>query len=188
MSLLDIIIIIVLALFVWKGIKLGLIEAIGGIIGLFIGVFMASRYYEQFAATIKPILLNSDILAKVVSWLLIFIIINRGVALIFWLVDKIFGIIAIIPFLKSINHLLGGIFGLLEGLIFIAIVILFLTMVPFTGTWQSKISQSRFSGIFNSVGKIIKPFIPESMSGWSVDLPALPNPFKGLQLTTPPKK
>jgi membrane protein required for colicin V production len=188
MPLVDIIIIIILALFVWKGVRLGLIESLGGILGLFIGVFLASRYYEQFAAILKPILLNSEILGKVVGFLLIFIIVNRGVALIFWIVDKIFHIIAIIPFLKSINHLLGGIFGLLEGIIFMGIVVLFLTMVPFTGTWQSKLSQSRFSGIFNSVGKIIKPFIPESVSGWSVDLPTLPNPFKALQFKSPEKK
>ena len=59
MSTIDIIILVVLALFVWKGIKMGLIEAVGGIVGLFVGVFFAGRYYVE-AADIQPRHTNSS--------------------------------------------------------------------------------------------------------------------------------
>ncbi|OGY88753.1 MAG: hypothetical protein A2927_02885 [Candidatus Komeilibacteria bacterium RIFCSPLOWO2_01_FULL_45_10] len=176
MNTIDIVIIVILALFVWKGIKLGLIEAVGGIVGLFIGAFMAGRYYDEAAEMLKGLLFGSEILAKVLGFLLVFIVVNRAVALIFWIVDRVFHIIAVIPLLKTFNRLLGGIFGLLEGLIFIGIIVFFLSLVPFTGGLQSTVQKSRFAGALETIGKIADPFIPDSIASWSLDLPELPLP------------
>jgi len=183
MSTIDIIILVLLALFVWKGVKLGLIEAIGGIIGLFVGAFLAGQYYDEAAEMLKGVLFGSEILANVLGFLLVFIIVNRGVALIFWIIDKIFHIIAIIPFLKTFNHLLGGIFGLLEGLIFIGVIIYFLSFMPFTGNLQTSVAASRFADILETVGKIADPFLPDSLGNWQnyvPNLPSLPDLPKGL--------
>jgi len=179
MTFIDIIILIILALFVWKGIKLGLIEAVGGIIGLFVGAFMAGQYYDEAAEMLQGLLFGSEILANVLGFLIVFIVVNRAIALIFWIIDKIFNIIAIIPFLKTFNRLLGGIFGLLEGLIFIGIIVFFLSLVPFTGSIQESVDDSRFAGIFETVGKIADPFIPDSI----INLPSLP---EGLDLDNLP--
>jgi len=65
MSFIDIVILIVLAVFVWKGIRLGLIESIGGIIGLFVGVYLAGLYYDEAAAMLKGILFGSETLATI---------------------------------------------------------------------------------------------------------------------------
>lgn len=179
MSLIDIIILAILALFVWKGIKLGLIEAIGGIVGLFIGAFLAGRYYDEVGEMLKGVLFNSDILANVLGFILTFIVVNRAVALIFWIVDKIFNVIAIIPLLKTFNRLLGGIFGLLEGLIFIGIIVFFLSLVPFTGSLQEKVQASRFAGILETVGKIADPLIPDNLPNLQDYLPDFPTlPFE----------
>ena len=105
MTLIDIIILVVLAGFIWKGVRLGLIEVIGGIIGLFVGVYLAGLYYEEAGDMLQGLLFDSEILATILGFLLVFILVNRGIALIFWLVDKIFNIIAIIPGLKSLNGL-----------------------------------------------------------------------------------
>src|SRR3989339_660303 len=107
MSVVDIVILIILAGFVWKGIRLGLIEAIGGIIGLFVGVFLASIYYEQAAAMLEDLTFGSYALAVIFGFLLIFIIVNRLIAFIFWIIGRIFNIIAIVPFLKTFNRLSG---------------------------------------------------------------------------------
>ena len=163
MSAIDILILVVLALFVWKGVKLGLIEAVGGIIGLFIGAFMAGHYYLQAADMLRGLLFNSEILAAIVGFLLVFIVVNRLVALVFWVIDKVFNIIAIIPFLKTFNHLLGGIFGLLEGVIFIGIIVFFLSLIPFTGGLQAAVQKSRFASVLTTVGKIADPFIPDNI-------------------------
>ncbi len=188
MSTIDIIILVILALFVYKGVKLGLIEAIGGIIGLFVGAYMAGRYYEQVGDMLTGLLFNSEILANVLAFILVFIVVNRAIALLFWIIDKIFHVIAIIPFLKSFNHLLGGIFGLIEGVIFIGIIVFFLSLVPFTRGFGEKIEQSRFAGILETVGKIADPFIPDYLGDWTLGVPKLPfdiPKLNGLKLEIP---
>ena len=175
MSFIDIIILIVLAGFVWKGVKLGLIEAIGGIIGLFAGVYLAGIYYEEAAGMLESLLFGSQVLATILGFLLVFILVNRGIALIFWIIDKVFHVIAIIPGLKSLNHLLGGIFGLLEGLIFIGIVIYVLSFFPLTDSLSSAVQKSKFAGIMGTVGQVADPFIPDSLKNWQDYLPTLPS-------------
>ncbi len=175
MSFIDIIILVILALFIWKGIKLGLIEAIGGIIGLFVGIYLAGLYYDEAAEMLEDLLFSSQVLATILGFLLVFILVNRGVALIFWIIDKIFHIIAIIPGLKSLNHLLGGVFGLLEGIIFIGIIIYVLSFFPLTESLSASVQKSRFAGIMETVGKISEPFIPQSLKNWQNYLPTLPS-------------
>ncbi|HAH04803.1 TPA: hypothetical protein DCL28_04605 [Candidatus Komeilibacteria bacterium] len=174
MSFIDIVILIVLAVFVWKGIRLGLIESIGGIIGLFVGVYLAGLYYDEAAAMLKGILFGSETLATILGFLLVFILVNRAVALVFWIIDKVFNIVAIIPGLKSLNHLLGGIFGLLEGLIFIGIIVYVLSFFPLTDGLGNSVAKSRFAGIMETVGKISDPFIPDDLKNWQDLLPAFP--------------
>jgi len=174
MSSIDILIVVVVALFVWKGIRFGLIESIGGIVGLFIGAYMAGRYFEQVAETLESFLFHSTSFAKIIAFILVFILVNRAVALIFWIVDKAFGLIAIIPFLKTFNHLLGGLFGLLEGLLFIAIIVFFLAKAPFGSSLATNVEKSRFAGFVKTASVIVKPFMPASIENWSFDMPNLP--------------
>lgn len=175
MSFIDILILIFLALFVWKGVKLGLIEAVGGIVGLFIGIYLAGLYYDEVAEMLENLLFGSQVLATILGFLLVFILVNRGVALIFWIIDKIFHIIAIIPGLKSLNHLLGGIFGLLEGIIFIGIIIYVLSFFPLTDSLSASVQKSRFAGIMETVGSVAEPFIPDNLKNWQNYLPNLPS-------------
>ncbi len=124
---------------------------------------------------IKGLLFHSDILANIIGFLLVFIIINRGIALIFWVVDKIFNLIAIIPGLKSLNHLLGGILGLIEGFIFIGILVYVFSFFPLTDKLSAKFTDSKFTHVFNTVGKISDPFIPDNLKDWKSNIPDLNN-------------
>ena len=187
MGTVDIIILIIIALFVIKGIKLGLIEAVGGIIGLFVGAYMAGLYYDEAADMLINLLFGSQILANVLGFLLVFIIVNRVIALLFWIIDKVFHVIAIIPFLKTFNRLLGGLFGLIEGLIFVGIVVFFLSLIPFTGGLQEAVAKSRFAPVMETVGRIADPFIPDTIIDLpfgldSFDLDALPIDLNSLNL------
>ena len=101
--------------------------------------------------------------------------VNRAIAIIFWIVDKIFHIVAIIPGLKSLNRLLGGLFGLLEGLLFIGIVVYVLSFFPLTDGLAKSVDNSRFSGVMETVGKISDPFLPDNLKNWTSLLPALPS-------------
>lgn len=162
----DIIVILIVAGFIWKGVRLGFIEAIGGIIGVFVGLMCAGRWWQVVATSVEPIV-NSHILATAIGWLLVFIIVNRLVALIFWVIDKVFHVIAIIPFLKSINSLLGGIVGLLEGFFVIGAIISIMVLLPMTESLKENTAKSKFSRIFSFVNVIAQKSTPDSVKNWA---------------------
>jgi uncharacterized membrane protein required for colicin V production len=97
------------------GFFMGLISAIGALIGIVAGTWLASIYFMDLAVWLSPYILGHEGIAKAVAFLLIFTIVNRLVAFIFWIVNKVFHLVSIIPFLKSINRLGGALLGFVEG-------------------------------------------------------------------------
>ena len=49
-------------------------------------------------------------------------VINRLVWFLFWLLNRAFHLIAIFPFLKTINRLAGLILGVIEGILFVGVI------------------------------------------------------------------
>lgn len=126
MLLVNIIFILLVLGFVGAGMKDGLVQTIGRMVGAVIGFVVARAWYTGFA-TILGIFMPDGI-AKLVAFGIIFIAITRLVGLAFKLVDGLFKIISFIPFLKSINSLLGAIAGFAEGIIIIGGLIFLVKM------------------------------------------------------------
>jgi uncharacterized membrane protein required for colicin V production len=168
----DIIILLFVAGFIWKGVRLGFIESLGGILGIFIGLLAAGRWWPTVASSLEPIITNQW-LAMIGGWLLVFIVVNRVVALVFWLLDKMFHIIAIIPFLKSINSLLGGLLGLIEGFLFIGAIISISLLLPFSQSLKTKVDNSRFLPILSFVDVFTQKLTPDSVKAWKGGQPIL---------------
>ena len=69
--------------------------------------------------------------ARIVTFLLLFFLISRGIGLLFWVADRLFGFLRWIPFAKSLNRLGGGILGFAEGVIVVGAVLFFIvTYLP----------------------------------------------------------
>lgn len=117
MLLFNIILILALIAFVGSGLKDGLIYALGRIVGAVIGFLIAKYFYIQLAVVFSPFMPTGW--ARVIAFLLIFMLVTRIMGWIFSALDKTFNFIAIIPFMKSINHVLGAFLGFLEGILVI---------------------------------------------------------------------
>jgi uncharacterized membrane protein required for colicin V production len=160
--IIDIILIVFLAGFVFYGLFFGFIRTLGALVGILAGLWVASHFYGQAFEWIGKIFFGYESAGKIVVFLLLFTIVNRLVALGFSLLNSAFNIIAIIPFLKSINRLAGAIFGFLLGTIILSAVIYFVTGYPIIGGWFNKILDvSKVAPYLGKVIIIIKPFLPE---------------------------
>lgn len=115
MLLTNIIILLILLGFVGAGLKDGFVHTLGRLIGSIIGFVAARAWSASVAAFLGPFVPSGW--SRLIAFLIIFLVITRLVGFAFKLVDGIFKIISILPFLKSINSLLGAILGLLEGFI-----------------------------------------------------------------------
>src|SRR4029077_15006219 len=123
----DLLLVLTMFGYVWGGFWTGLIQSIGGLVGLFLGSIIASRNYVHFGDLMTPVFNGNHLLANIFAFILIFMIVTRLVGLSFYFVNKIFNFIAIIPGLKFLNRLGGGIFGFLEGALFIGITLQFMS-------------------------------------------------------------
>ncbi len=145
-TLVDLILVGLLMIFAGIGLALGLIQAIGGLIGLAVGGWAAINFYAPVASWLTPIFFNQAALAKLVAFSLIFILASRLAGLIFWFFNKIFKIFSLIPFLGSLNRLGGFCLGLVEGILILGVLI-FVT-IRFFGdiSWLiERLDQSRIA-------------------------------------------
>jgi len=132
-TLVDVILVGLLVVFMTLGFMMGLIGTIGALVGLAAGIWVANNFYQPVANWLSPYLLGNLGLAKSVSFIVIFLLINRLTALIFWLISKLFNIISLIPFLKSINRFGGMFLGLVEGVFILGAGVY--VLAKFSGSW-----------------------------------------------------
>jgi len=161
MLLIDIILLIVLAGFVFYGLFFGLIRTIGSLAGLLAGVWGAVLLVGPVSSWAGSLFFGFSGAGKVVTFILLFTIINRLVAFGFTMLDRFFDLIAIIPFLKTINRLAGAAFGLLEGAIVISLVFYAVLTLPIFGVWLTNaLSQSQIAPYLLKFLAVIQPILP----------------------------
>lgn len=163
MTLFDIILIVIIAGFIFYGIFFGLIHALGGLVGVFAGTIVAGWLFNPIGELIAPIFWGNEMLAKVIAFIILFILVNRLFGLIFWMIDRVVGFLKIIPFLKSINSILGGLFGFLEGAFLLGGILYVASRYPIWDWMNNAMASSDVARYLVSVFNIIAPLLPEAV-------------------------
>ena len=163
MTILDIILIVILFFFVASGFRFGLIVTLGNLIGTVVGVLVAGQYFEVGAKVLDGIFLGNENLARVVAFIVIFILASRFIGLVFWMINKFFKVLTAIPFLKSINRLAGAFLGFLEGAIILGVVLIFIDKFPFSGIIIPAVEGSSTAQWLLGYGKILEPLLPNAV-------------------------
>ncbi len=112
MNWLNIVIIVVLAISTFLGLKTGIIKAVLSLAGLIVGVILAGQLYAPLAEQLSFI--SQAGVAEVVAFALILI----GVMVIAVVLARLLKWAASVVMLSWVNHLGGAIFGLVLGAIF----------------------------------------------------------------------
>lgn len=121
---LDIILFVILAVTLVLGCIKGLIRQLVGILAVVIGLILSMGYYQSVGSFYRP-LVASDSLAYFLGFLTIFLF----VLLLGWLISRIFSKV-MKGSLKFINHILGGFFGLLKGVLICGVIVFALLVFP----------------------------------------------------------
>lgn len=163
-STIDLIIILFLFSFGFFGFFFGFIRAVGSLLAVVIGVWVASNYYFLLFDPIREWFLGYDTSAKVFAYVIMFAIVNRLLILGFGLLDSTFNLLSIIPFMRTFNRLGGGLLGLFEGSFLLSIILLFITRhadFPLIGSWAAgTLSMSKMTPFFLKIGVWADPFLP----------------------------
>mgnify|MGYP001620017685 CR=1 FL=1 len=146
----DLIILAILLLFFAHGFKRGLIQVIGGLVGIVIGAYLASIFGQQFQGN-----------TRFIAFFVIFVVINRVAALAFYLVDKVFHFVAIIPGLSTINRIAGGMVGLVEGLVVLGIILFVAQRLEFIPLVSDLYTQTQLVPPLVTVGELFLPLLKD---------------------------
>ncbi|MEA3249475.1 MAG: CvpA family protein [Patescibacteria group bacterium] len=163
MTIIDVTLLIALGGFVLAGLWFGIIHMIGSVVGLVLGAFLAGRFYGQVADLLIPFVGGNENLAKIIAFIALFVLVTRLVGLAFHVVEKIFKFIAVLPFLKTFNRLLGAALGLLEGTLVIGLVVYFAGKFPISSVFAALLADSQVARALNSVGKLLAPLLPAAV-------------------------
>jgi len=164
MIIFDIILLIFLSGFVFYGLFYGLIRTAGSLVGVVVGAWLASRWYLPVYDWAENLFMGHEYIGKVATFIVLFTIINRLVCFIFAIINKIFHLIAIIPFLKTINRLGGAVLGFLFGATTLGLILFvasrYTLIDSLIGKWMVGSKVAPFLVKFVDV---LKPLLPEML-------------------------
>ena len=163
MNWLDILILLSILGYVWGGFMTGLIQSIGGLVGLFVGTVVASRTYDHFGNLLAALFRGNGVVGDIVAFILIFLIVSRLIGLAFFLVNKMFNFIAIVPGMKLMNRLGGALFGLIEGGLFAGITLQFMSRLPVSTPLGDAIANSQLAQFSLNVAGWLVPLFPTAL-------------------------
>lgn len=125
MNILDIIILICLIPALIQGIRKGFISQIIGIVSIIAGVWASSRFASLVSNWLSQYLTGSEQLLRIISFVLIFILVIIGLALLGKLLEATIKIVM----LGWVNRLLGAMFSIFNCLLVLGLISLAFTAI-----------------------------------------------------------
>ena len=125
LNFLDIAIIVVWIIFLIRGIWRGLLREICSLAGLILGAVLA----HNFSASLGKILMETFGVPQVVSSISAFLAIFLVTVMLFGLLGSLLSKFVKMMFLGEVNRLAGGLFGIGEGVVLVAIALFVTTSV-----------------------------------------------------------
>ncbi len=142
---------------------MGLVHAIGSIIGVIVGAYVATHYGNDIALWIAD-KTHINILAfgKWITFLLIFLVAARLFGILFWFVEKTFGVLIHLPVIGSIDSLAGAILGFAEGVLVIGLSLYYAKYLP-VPEFAVAIKGSALAPQFINMSQVLLPLVPQSI-------------------------
>jgi membrane protein required for colicin V production len=146
MNAVDIVIVAVLSVLLLKGVWLGLIHELCGLAGLVMGAALATRYHAPLAATLPAWASLPPWLATAVCYAALFLVTLIGFLLLGVVLSRFLKLI----FLGGFNRVLGGLSGLVQGVLLLALALYGLSLTD----WLKETRQgSRLAPPFVTLGE-----------------------------------
>lgn len=157
---LDIVLTLFLAVFVGWGFGNGLIRAIGGILAIIVGAAAASRFYPLVGDLIAGFFGRFRPLADITAFTILFLLFGRLFGIVVSLFEKAFDILAILPFLKTVNRVLGAVFGFFLGVLFVGAILYITSKYSIWTEFNDAVTGSQVAQLVISWSWPIRYFFP----------------------------
>lgn len=153
LNILDVIFLIIVGLSILFGILKGFIRELFSLAFFILAVILSFLYYFEVGNIFLSYIKKRDI-ANFVGFLVIFIIVLMLGAVVTYFMKKIF----VVGPLRSIDRILGGVFGLIRGILVSSILLLGLIVFPVN---ENLILESKFSPYIIKTVEVVLNLFPE---------------------------
>jgi membrane protein required for colicin V production len=149
MNVVDIAILLILAIFLVKGVVRGLLKELCSLVGLLGGAVLAFSYHASLADLLVESLRFPPTIAVVAAFLALFLTTILFFAVLGHLLSKFVNLL----FLGGLNRLAGAFFGLVQGVVLLAVVLFALSLRPLPGFLQPVFKRSELAPPFIHLGE-----------------------------------
>ncbi len=163
MSTYDTVVFLVIVAFAAAGFKKGLIQSVGSLVGLILGVAIASRYYGQVADTIGVVSFGSEQSRQITAFILVFLVVSQAVGFVAWIIGRAVNLLSVIPGIGLVNRVGGAVLGFLEGLFVIGIILDFATRLTGSEQLAIAIESAQFAQYAVRAAELFTPLLPQAL-------------------------
>ncbi|MBI2476805.1 CvpA family protein [Candidatus Uhrbacteria bacterium] len=125
----DLIFLVIVLVFVGQALVRGFVASAVSLVGLVATVAVTLFVHPVVFEWLRPFVGEKPVWS-IVAFAVLFLIVSQLVGYLAHAIIRVFRVISAIPFTKSIDRLLGGVFGLLEGVLFAGALTWFLVTYP----------------------------------------------------------
>jgi membrane protein required for colicin V production len=154
MNWLDGVIVIALIGFTVAAFRAGLIREVVTLIAVVVGVLVAGHYYDDLADDVL-LFIKNDKAAKAIAFVSLF----GSLALLGQLAAFLMKQVVSVLLLGWLDHLAGGAFGLLKGLVLVELFLMFFATFPYLGL-DAAIDGSGIAPLFLDNGPALLKLLP----------------------------
>ena len=158
-ALVDLILVILVGAFVFYGAFFGFIHTLGSLVGAIIGVAVASRIIDPIFDWVGFIF-GGGHWARIILFVIVVLIIIKLFAIIVDLIERVW---SIVPFGKSLDRLLGLVFGFIEGVLVVGVIIYFAMQYLPEGAVRAALETSSISDYLLTVASTASILLPEAI-------------------------
>jgi membrane protein required for colicin V production len=155
MSTLDIILLAAIIFCGAMGIYWGFIRQALALVGLLAGVALAGRYGGRVADWLSSFI-SSEPVAQLLGFLLVLVAVSAAASLLATLIRRFVGLL----FLGWLDHLIGGMLGLLQGALVSAVLLLAIALFPSVSLSNALASSRAAPALVRVGGALLLPFLP----------------------------
>ena len=157
MNTLDTMLVVVLVISTVLGLYWGLIRQVLSVVGLIAGITLATHYGGRVADSLSSFISN-EMATQVLGFLFVLIAVSATASLLATILRRSIGLL----FLGWIDHLLGGILGLLQGALACTVILIVIALAP-SERFASVLADSRVvPWLARAAGFALLPLLPES--------------------------
>jgi len=148
-----------IGLFILNGFFQGVIHMIGSLVGLLVGVALASRFDDAVGVWISSSFGWSPGVSTIVAFIIVLILVTRIFGWILDFIEKTFKILKL-PLVGIMNRLVGAALGFVEGILVVGSTLLIVTSLPFP-QFIASLNASTIAISLMGAAKILIPLLPK---------------------------